>query len=177
MATVQIRVEGRDRVGLVAAIAGRLFDLGFNLGDTAFSVLGTGFEFSTVADLPEGRIAKEVERELQSLPALSGCIVQVRPFTFEPVHADTGRATHRIRVTGGDQPGLLARLTETFVDFQANVVRLHSERIPDARGARYATQIDVAIPAGRTEACLAAIANTAEQLHLDCTWVALAPLS
>ena len=31
-----------DREGLVAAVTRRLFDLGINLGDTAFSVLGLG---------------------------------------------------------------------------------------------------------------------------------------
>jgi len=42
--TVFISVMSRDRVGLVAAIAGCLFDLGGDLSDTTFAVLGGGAE-------------------------------------------------------------------------------------------------------------------------------------
>jgi glycine cleavage system transcriptional repressor len=171
--TVLIKVQGRDRVGLVSAIAGRLFDLGFNLGDTAFAVLGTAFEFSALADLPPGLATSDVVRELRSLPPLQGVTVSVEPFRYEPLHSESGRPTHRFRVLGGDQPGLIARLAEARVEFQANIVRLNSERLPGAGGFRYATQLDVAIQAERAEACIAAVTNTAEQLQLDCTWVKL----
>ncbi|MSO65034.1 MAG: amino acid-binding protein [Alphaproteobacteria bacterium] len=170
---VLIKARGRDRVGLIAALTGRLFELGLNLGDTAFAVLGTGFEFSTVADVAAGVDPTTISRELVALPELRACAIEVHPFTFEPVHAESGRATHRIRVAGGDQPGLIARLAEAFGQFGANIVRLNSEREPGGAGFRYSTQFEVAMPADRAEACIAAVANTAEQLHLDCSWVRL----
>ena len=40
MTYVLVSVFCPDRTGLIAAIAGRLFDLGANLGDTSFTVLG-----------------------------------------------------------------------------------------------------------------------------------------
>ena len=43
----------RDHPGLIAAIAGRLFDIGANLGDTTFAVLGGAAEFNSVCELPD----------------------------------------------------------------------------------------------------------------------------
>ena len=69
-----------------------------------------------------------------------------------------------------DQPGLVARVSEAFVEFGANIVRLNSERVRGGRKTLYVTNFDVAIPSDRAQACLAAVANTAAQLQLDCTW-------
>ena len=42
-----------DRIGLVSAISGLLYDQGVNLDDTTFAVLGGGAEFTAVCELPE----------------------------------------------------------------------------------------------------------------------------
>ena len=51
-----IQIFARDEPGLVSAISGCLFDLGLNLGDTAFAVLGSGADGSAqfVVAVPEG---------------------------------------------------------------------------------------------------------------------------
>ena len=38
---VRIAISCADRSGLLATITGRLFDLGADLGDTTFAVIGT----------------------------------------------------------------------------------------------------------------------------------------
>ncbi len=167
---VLISLLGPDRVGLVAAVTGRLFDLGANLGDTSFAVLGTGYEFTSVAEVPDELTAERIADELRALPILAGSNVAVTDFMHEPVHDESGRVTHRIRVAGGDRPGLVARLTEVFVEFEANVVRMNSERVPEPGGVRYATVFHVSIPGPRAAGCLAAVANTAEQLQMTCTF-------
>lgn len=167
---VQISVNGPDRLGLIAALAGRLFDLGFNLGDTNFAVLGTGFEFSTVADLPQAVEASAIAAALREVPELDGCEIEVRDFAHEPLHRDTGRATHRVVFRGGDQPGLLARMAEAILEFDANIVRLNAQRTSGAGGHQYSTSCDIAVPPQRATACLAALANTAGQLQLTCEW-------
>jgi len=165
MSTVLISIFCPDRTGLVAAIAGRLFDLGVNLGDSSFAMLGTGAEFSSVSDLPVGMEASEVEAELTALPELSGARVEVRPFELEAAHGPQGRITHRVVVSGGDRPGLVARLSEVFGEFKANIVRMDAQRVPE-QGV-YITRFSVSIPA-RVEACLATIGNTAGELNLSC---------
>lgn len=168
--TALISIICADRTGLIAAITGRLYDLGANLGDTTFAVLGGGAEFTTICELPDGLSLEAVERDLGALPELAGARLKVRSFGFQPVHGPTARVTHRIKIVGDDSPGLIARLSEVFVGFGANIVRLNSERIPGGSGAKYLSRLDVSIPEGKAESCLATVANTAGELRLSCKW-------
>ena len=82
--TALITILCPDRAGLVAAVAGRLFDLGVNLRDTSFAVLGQGAEFTAVCDLTHDLAHETVERELRGLDELDGAEVTVRAFTMAP---------------------------------------------------------------------------------------------
>lgn len=166
MSTVLISIFCPDRTGLVAAITGCLFDIGANLGDTSFSMLGAGAEFTSVCELPDDVAASEAEAELTALPELHRAQVSVRPFELDSAHGAAGTITHRIVVSGGDRPGLVARLSEVFGQFAANIVRMDSQRVPEQ--GLYATRFAVAIPPERAEACLNTVANTAGELHLSC---------
>ncbi|MBY0429571.1 MAG: amino acid-binding protein [Rhodospirillales bacterium] len=172
MTTLLVSVLCPDRTGLVAAISGRLFELGANLGDTSFAVLGGGAEFTSVCELP-GRAADEtaeVAEALRALPELARSTVEVRPFRFDPASGSSGRVTHRIVLSGGDRPGLIARLSEVFVQFKANIVRLDAQRIPASEGGRYVTRFSVSIPERNEQSCLNTVANTAGELNLTCHW-------
>jgi len=166
--TALISILCPDRVGLVAAITGRLYDLGTNLSDTTFAVLGGGAEFTAVCELSEDVSLDFLDRELKSLPELEGAEVSVIRFDLPSVHGQTGHITHRIELMGGDRPGLIARLCEVFIQFGANIVRLNSEKISDPGQQRYVIRIAVWIPEDRADSCLATITNTASQLHMTC---------
>ncbi len=168
--TAIISILCPDRVGLVAAIAGQLFDLGANLEDTTFAVLGGGAKFTSVCALPDGVSLETVEAELRGLPELEDAEVSVSLFDLDPAHGPTAHITHRITVNGGDRPGLIARLCEVFIQFKANIVRLNSVKIPGPGGGKYEISIGVWIPEASVESCLATIANTAGGLGLECRW-------
>jgi glycine cleavage system transcriptional repressor len=159
-----------DATGLVASITGFLFELGANLGDTTFSVLGRGAEFAALAELPVGITPGDVESGLRDLPALQQAEVSVRPFVLDPRHGPLGEVTHRIVVGGGDQPGLIARLCETFPGFGANIVTLNAGPSPDPASSRYTIRLAVSIPPAAAAACLATVSNTAQSLGLTCRW-------
>lgn len=164
MSTLLISIFCPDRTGLVAAIAGRLFEIGANLGDTSFSMLGSGAEFSSVCDLPDDLVPAEIEADLAALPLLAGARISVRPFDLDAHHGPAGRITHRVAVSGGDRPGLIARLSEVFGEFRANIVRMDAQSFPEQ--GLYVTRFGVSIPE-RAETCLTTIANTAGELNLD----------
>ena len=163
-----VSVLGPDRVGLVAAIADYLFSIGVNLGDTAFAALGTGAEFVAVCELPAGVTGPEVEAGLVRLPPLEGAQVRVVPYAFDPNPAETGRVSHRITISGGDQLGLVARLAEIFAQYEANIVRLEARKLSEAEGGLYVTRFAVAIPPPRADLCLSAVTSTAGALSLSC---------
>jgi glycine cleavage system transcriptional repressor len=157
-----------DKTGLIAAITGKLFELGINLGDTTFAVLGTGAKFTAVCDSPLS--ASEIENALQALPELRGANVKVSQFDLAATHAPNANITHQFTLMGKDHPGLIARLSEVFVEFEANIVRLHAEKIPAADGEdQYLIQIAAYVPETRVPACLATVSNTASSLQMQCT--------
>jgi glycine cleavage system transcriptional repressor len=164
-----------DRVGLVSAVADRLFTSGVNLRDTTFAVLGKGAEFTTVCELPDGVAAAALEESLRGLTELEGAQVRVVPYLFDPAHGPTGRITHRVEVSGGDQLGLIARLAEIFTQYEANIVRLDAQKLPESEGGRYVTRFAVWLPPDRAEICLAAVGNTAGSLGLESRIEALSP--
>ena len=168
--TALISILCPDRAGLVAAIAGCLFDLGVNLRDTSFAVLGQGAEFTTVCDLVNGLTREKIEDELRGLAELDGAEITVRDFAMEPDAGPTAEITHHISISGGDQPGLIARLCETFVEFGANIVSLNARPSPGAKQATYTIRIAVWIPEGAARPCLATVSNTAQHLGMTCRW-------
>ena len=166
MAVALVSILAQDRVGLVSEIADHLFEAGVNLGDTTFAVLGTGAEFTAVCELPSGLTLEALEQELVQLPSLASAQVRVVPYMFAPQPDETGKVTHRITISGGDQLGLVARLSDVFAQHAANIVRLEARKLPEAEGGQYVTRFAVSIPPDRASTCLATVANTAGALGL-----------
>lgn len=169
--TYHLTVTCPDRTGLVAAITGRLFDLGGNLGDTTFAVLATEAEFTTLIDMPDHLSQEDIANELAALPETDGAEIEVLPYDRPTAHGPMGRVTHVITVSGGDQPGLIARISEVFVEFGANVVHLEATRDPGPEPeGHYTTRFSVALRQENANKCLATVANTAESMDLSCEW-------
>jgi glycine cleavage system transcriptional repressor len=61
-------------------------------------------------------------------------------------------------------------MSEVFVQFGANIVRLNSERLTGAGETHYVLRMAVFIPPEKASSCLATVANTAAQLALTCWW-------
>lgn len=165
-----VSVSCPDRMGLVSATTGCLFELGVNLGDTTFAVLGEAAEFTSVVEMPPGVTPEAIDAALRNLPELSEADISVSPFELAPVHGPLGQVNYRITVSGGDRPGLIARLSEVFVEYKANIVRLNAERIVASDATQYAVIIAVYIPEENARSCLATVANTAGNLGLSCEW-------
>jgi glycine cleavage system transcriptional repressor len=158
-----------DKTGLIAAITGALFDLNANLGDTSFAVLGGGAEFTTICESPSS--PTEIETYLQALPELENANIKVSVFDMASTHGANANITHRITVWGSNHPGLMARLTEVFIGFEANIVRLNAEKIPGETEEQYLIHISAYIPQSRASACLASVSNTASSLQMHCRWM------
>lgn len=171
MIPFQVCVTCPDRTGLIAAITGRLFELGGNLGDTAFRLHGADADadFLSLCDLPEDVKAEDIALALRDLPELQGAKIDVQRQNRAAAAGAGGAITHHITVSGGDRPGLIARLTEAFGQYRANIVRMDAQRIRGANGVGiYVTRFAVSIPDRSSEACLNTIANTAGELNLSC---------
>lgn len=170
---VRIAISCPDRTGILSAVAGRMFDLGADMGDASFAVLGEAAEFTAVARMPDNVGAAEIAAEIGRLPELADAEISVTPFELGTSQAESGQVTHRVEVRGTDRPGLMARLTEAFADYGANIVRMDCARIAGGRAEDYVIRIEAWIPPERAETCLAAVDNTAQSLGLTCTSAAI----
>lgn len=159
-----LSVFSKDRVGLISLVTGFLFDKGVNLGDTSFAVLDKGGEFTSVIEVPADIAEAELVDGLRSLEGMEDADIDVRRFAFEDATTPPTEITHRIRCEGRDQPGVLARLSEVFINFDANIVYLRSDQVEIGGEKKFITLFSVYIPAGRTDNCLAALDNTASAL-------------
>jgi len=168
--TALVSIMCEDRPGLIADVAGRLYELGINLGDTTFAVLGSGAKLTLVAKLPSDISISDVDEELRSMPVLRGADLEVAPFAFRETHDQSAYITHRIEITGDDSPGLIARLSEALRPMGANIVELNSESVAGAGGARFMLRMAIWVPTGKEAVCMATIANTAGQMNLSCRW-------
>ena len=164
-----ITIMGKDRVGVVSAVSNCLFDTGANLADSTFAVLGEGFEFSCVAEFEAKPEIQELESELGVIDVLDGATVSVREFPFQLLRGETGKITHTVEITGGDRPGLVARMSDVLVEYGANIVRMSSHRTVVDGGFEYRTRFAVNTERGRLEALENALSNTAGSLRLECS--------
>lgn len=170
MSTALVSILCEDHAGLIADVTGRMYDLGVNLGDTTFAVLGGGAEFTLVAHLANDVSLSTLESELKSLKILKDAKLTVAPFTYRPTHDEHAHITHRIEISGDDSPGLIARLSEAFRAYGVNIVRLNSESAPSESGARFILRMAIWVPDNKAAACMATVANTASQMNLKCVW-------
>ncbi len=170
MSNVLVSIFCPDRTGLVAAITGRLFEIGANLGDTSFAVLGGGAEFTSICRIPEHIGPAELHEDLAGLPELADATITVNNFGLTAEYGPAAQITHVVSVGGGDRPGLVARLSEVFTQFRANIVRMDAQAIPAGKGSRYVTRFAVSIPPASVTPCLNTVANTAGELGLSCSW-------
>lgn len=163
--SLHVQVFCPDRTGLVAGLTGALFDLGANLGDTRFAVLGQRAEFSGVVMVPAGLTPEQVHAALEGVPEARDADIIVTPYDTWSRPDGGPDITHHVYVSGGDRPGLVTRLAEVFGDFGANIATMNAQVMPHEAG-QYIIRFAVAIPPGRADACLATVSNTAQALGL-----------
>lgn len=164
-ANTRITITCSDRVGLVSDITGRLFDIGVNLGATSFELDNGVASFSTDCELPESCPITECEGALFALP-MENAEITVEALTPGNPLSEAKGATHIIECSGIDQPGLIARLSEIFIEYDANIVQMAATATSENDSRVYTTGFAVAIPKDRAEACLATLANTAGSLRM-----------
>ncbi|AJD50665.1 glycine cleavage system transcriptional repressor [Thalassospira sp. MBR-102] len=164
-ANTRITISCTDRVGLVSDISGRLFDIGANLGPTSFVLDQGRANFVTTCELPDTCPITECEAALCELP-MEQAEITVEEIQPAPLLTRAPGATHMIECSGIDQPGLIARLSEIFIEFNANIVQLAASATDEKDARIYTTRFAVAIPADRAAACLATLANTAGSMRM-----------
>lgn len=161
-----ITYTGPDRAGLISKITGRLFELSGDLGDVTFTALGESAEMTLLCEMPKDMTMDRLAKELSALPELQDGELKVTPFQMKTMLGPSSRITHRIILSGGDRPGLVAKITKILDEFGANIVRMNAERLMGASGKQYISRFAISLREERAPACLASIVTLAGELKL-----------
>jgi glycine cleavage system transcriptional repressor len=164
-----LTIQSDDRVGLISLVTGHLFDRNINLGDTSFAISNKRGEFTSLLEIPSDLTEELLAKEIKSLDGLNNALVRIQRISQADKDTPPREITHHIHCEGKDQPGLLARLSEVFIDYDANIVALKSDRIQTNDGNIFVTHFSVNIPPARASSCLAALSNTAGELRQKLT--------
>jgi glycine cleavage system transcriptional repressor len=169
MTHLALTAVGTDRPGIVAALAGALYDLGCNIEDADSTVLRGVFAVTFVAAVPADLDGPGLERAAASALESLGATVSVREIAQDP--GPPARATHRMRAYGADRPGITALLSRLLADRGVNMTSFSSHSSDDDEPVT-TLEAEVHVPPGVDAETLAGnLIETATDLGLDVTLI------
>ena len=115
---VVITAVGRDGPGIVAALAGVVFDLGGNLDDTTMTRLHGAFAAMVAARLPAGKSADDARVALAALAEERGLTVTVQ--AVADAHEEAA-PDMLLTVYGADRPGIVSQVASALASRGVNI--------------------------------------------------------
>lgn len=166
MPSFALAAIGRDRPGIVAAVAEVLYEQGCNVEDSSMTLLRGNFSMMLVLASPQGMTASALADALR--PACERIGLTFDVLDVEDT-ADVPHPTHVLTVYGADRPGILYRITQRLAASQVNITDLNS-RLVGVDSPVYALMLELALPPAVTPGDLETDLNdAAAQLGVDLT--------
>jgi glycine cleavage system transcriptional repressor len=145
--TVVITGAGRDRVGIVAELAGFLYELGCNLLDSSMTLLRGEFAIILMATLPEGMDVEELRRGLAGLQEKLVLNFSVRELGVEEMaEPEASGYQFIISVYGADKPGIVAGITRKLAELNLNVTDVQTKSVKQGEGEVFVMMLEVTSP-------------------------------
>lgn len=166
MPSFALAAIGRDRPGIVAAVAEVLFEQGCNVEDSSMTLLRGNFSIMLVLQSPAGTSAASLADALR--PACERIGLTFDVLDVEDT-AGVPHPTHVLTVYGADRPGILFRVTELLASAGVNITDLNSRLVGDASPV-YALMLELSVPPSLAHDDLnRRLADVAAQIGVDLT--------
>lgn len=143
MPSFALSAIGRDRPGIVAAIAKVLVDHGCNVEDSSMTLLRGNFAVMLVLAAPSATTAAVLEDALRAPCGALGLLYSVSPVDDAAVVA---HPTHLLTVYGADKPGILYRVSSTLADAGVNITDLSSRLVGPDDAPVYVLMLELSVP-------------------------------
>lgn len=141
MSRFAVSAIGRDRPGIVAAIAERLLEVEGNVEDSRMTIIGGHFAVMLIVATPEDRGRADVEAALR--PAAESLSLQALSVS-EVDRERTGQLSdHVITVYGSDHPGILHAVSATLAASGVNITDLQTRLAGTAEEPIYVMMLEV----------------------------------
>jgi glycine cleavage system transcriptional repressor len=144
MPSYALAAIGRDRPGIVAALAEVLFELGCNVEDSSMALLRGNFAVMVTFSAPDATTSEVIGEALEPACASLELTCSVLPIEDRPGMPEP---THRLTVYGSDRPGILYRVCEALAAASVNITDLES-RLVGTDEEVYAMMLELAMPSG-----------------------------
>lgn len=125
--TFVVTVMDKDRVGIIANVAGALQRLGGNLEDVSQTVMRGYFTMILLARFSKEISCEEIQRGITKNQVLKDAVIGVLPYDPSvPVSAAPGDEAriYVLTASGPDQPGLVAAFSDYLQGRNINIVDL-----------------------------------------------------
>ena len=114
-----ITAVGKDRPGIVAALARAVYSVGGNLDDATMTRLHGTFATMVSLELPPSSSVQSLMDALEPLQNDNGLHIHLE--SVEPRVETEAEPDHQITVYGADKPGIVYRVAEALADSQINI--------------------------------------------------------
>ena len=164
-----VTVVGKDRPGIVAAIAEGLFNLGCNIADSNCTMLGGEFAMILIVSLKRPFSKSRLIEELKPVCDRIGMTLGVRTLHPDEVaRQETDGEICMISVYGADQPGIVYRVTRELASRSINITDRNTKLIGTAEEPVYVLMLEVALPDGESaEGVEQILATLKKELHVE----------
>jgi glycine cleavage system transcriptional repressor len=159
---------GRDRPGIVAAVAGALARQGLNIEDAQMTILRGHFSMVLVVSGPDSldvaRLRSEVEDVGQDLGLEAVSLAEV---------ADAGghapKPTHIIAIYGADHPGIVHAAAQAVADSEGNITDLNARLSDEGGSALYVLMMEIALAPDRVDSLRDALETVGREEGVEVT--------
>jgi|SRR5450631_2665184 len=174
-----VSVVGKDRPGIVAAIAEGLFRLGCNIADSSCTMLAGEFAMILIVSHPRPFSKTRLHDELKIACDDMGMSLAVRT-----LHADEVQRQEQegeiclVSVYGADQPGIVYRVTRELAGRGINILDLSTKLIGTREEPVYVMMLEATVPDGQTPDDLShLLENLKKELNVEISVRIVTPVS
>ena len=157
---------GENKPNLITDITTLLTEMGGEFSGVTFATLGRGCELTMVYNKPDSVKIDKLKKELDGLETCKNGEFTVKLFEHKTESGPTTKITHRIILSGEDQPGLLHKIINTLDQNSAVIVRMNTEKITFPETTQYISRFAIAVREDNATQCLAEIVKVAGQMKL-----------
>jgi glycine cleavage system transcriptional repressor len=171
MPRFSLHAVGTNRPGIVSGVTEAIAAMGWDIGDSAMTLLEGQFAIVLVLDsgtISDGRL---IEQALGHVAEELDLFIAVRPINSVPEPMPSSGSIE-LSVSGANKPGIVSGIAHVLASVGADIRSLDSRLVDGGAQPGYVMEIVAAIPDGTPRPTLeAALLAAAHDLGVTCTIV------
>jgi glycine cleavage system transcriptional repressor len=136
---------GRDRPGIVEAVAKVLYEHDCNIEDSSMTILQDEFAIILIMSAPDTIDMDSLTRDIEGVERSMGLTIHLKE--IEKEEAPKGpQSSHLVTVSGYDKPGIVYKTAETLAKWGANITDLGTKIVQGEKKKLYIMVMEVFFP-------------------------------